>query len=76
MAASVAVTQANSVASQSGPSTARPPSPVAPSSSSQDYHNPIVLRVHYIETAAALWELIAAFGWWYTVRASLASGNS
>jgi hypothetical protein len=37
----------------------------------QDYHNPIVLRVHYIETAAALWELIAAFGWWYTVRPSL-----
>jgi len=26
------------------------------------------MRVHYLETAAASWELFAAFGWTYTVR--------
>ena len=30
------------------------------------YTDPLVMRVHYVETAAASWELFAAFGWTYT----------
>lgn len=31
-----------------------------------EYTNPLVMRLHYVETAAASWELFAAFGWTYT----------
>lgn len=31
-----------------------------------DYTNPLLMRVHYLETAAASWELFAAFGWTYS----------
>ncbi len=31
-----------------------------------DYTNPLLMRLHYLETAAASWELFAAFGWTYS----------
>lgn len=31
-----------------------------------DYTSPVVMHVHYVETAAALWEVMASVGWTYT----------
>ena len=44
-----------------------------------DYTHPDVMKVHYVETAAALWEVMASVGWtytwWLTVSAAVAAGR-